>query len=311
MSAGRLGSVTVVVTNWETPAHTIRSARAVIGDGVPPERVVVVDNGSRDYSADQFLRELPDCRLVQLEQNIGYASAANAGAAALEGAAYLILNNDAFVHRPGSVAAMLDALAGDRVGVVVPRLLNPDLTLQPTVKPLDTPFVALVRASGLSRFIPNRHQPRWSTHWDHESSREIHAADGAALLVRGEAWDELGGFSSRTYMYAEDTDICWRARRLGWKVWFEGEAEFVHLGNATASRRWSNPQRAERWSRSEARLVQEQLPPVPATLSILFTAAGLAGRVGIFGLLRERERAANVRAQLRGYLSALSPRSSR
>jgi GT2 family glycosyltransferase len=179
------------------------------------------------------------------------------------------------------------------------------------VRPLDTPGVALVRASGLSRLIPNQHQPRWSTHWDHSTSREIRAADGAVLLVRADAWDELGGFSSRTYMYAEDTDICWRAQRLGWQVWFEGDAEFVHLGNATASRRWSDPERAERWSRSEARLVQEQLAGVPATLSILFTAAGLAGRVGIFGLRREPERKENVRAQLRGYLSALSPRSAR
>jgi N-acetylglucosaminyl-diphospho-decaprenol L-rhamnosyltransferase len=305
-----LDSITVVITNWGTPDFTIRSARAVIDDGVPAERLVLVDNGSQDESADRFANELPECRLVRLEQNVGYASAANAGAAAVAGSAYLILNNDAFVHRPGSIARMLDALDRDRIGVVVPRLLNPDLTLQPTVKPIDTPAVALVRASGLSRFIPNRHQPNWSTHWDHTESREICAVDGAVLLVRGDAWDALGGFSPRTYMYAEDTDLCWRTRRLGWKIWFESAAEFVHLGNATASRRWSDPERAERWSRSEARLVREQLSAVPATLSILFTAAGLAGRAGVFGVRRERDRAASVRAQLRGYLSALPPWSS-
>jgi GT2 family glycosyltransferase len=309
MSAS-LESLTVVVTNWATPDFTIRSAEAVISDGVPADRVVLVDNGSEDDSADRFARELPECRLVRLEQNVGYAAAANTGAATLRGDAYLILNNDAFVHRPGSTQRLLDALREERVGVIVPRLLNPDLTLQPTVKPLDTPAVALVRASGLSRFIPNRYQPRWSTHWDHATSREICAADGAVVLVRGQAWDQLGGFSRRTYMYAEDTELCWRARRLGWKIWFEAGAEFVHLGNATASRRWSDPERAERWSRSEARLVREQLPAPSAALSIIFTAAGLAGRAGVFTLRREPERAANVRAQLRGYLSALRPGSS-
>jgi N-acetylglucosaminyl-diphospho-decaprenol L-rhamnosyltransferase len=299
-------SLTVVIPNWETADYTVKSAQALIADGVPANRIVVVENGSGDDSPARLARALPDCRLVTLEQNIGYARAANAGAKALEGGAYLVVNNDAFVRR-GSIARMLAALARDRTGIVVPRLLNDDDTLQATVKPLDTPGVALVRASGLSRFIPNRWQPRWSTHWDHATSRPIRAADGAVLLVRADAWNALGGFSRNTYMYAEDTDICWRAVELGWTVWFESDAEFVHLGNATASRRWSNPERAERWSSSEAHLVRERLSPPAGVLSILITAAGLAARAALFRLTGQRERSANHLAQLRGYLSALRP----
>ena len=302
-----LRSLTVVVPNWETPDYTIRSVNGLIEDGVPPDRIVVVDNASEDDSVTRLERELAECILVVLEKNIGYAGAANAGAGALDGAAYLIVNNDAFVHRAGSVQAMLEKLQDEQVGIVVPRLLNPDHTLQRTVKPIDTPTVALVRASGLSRYIPNRWQPRWSTHWDHAASREIHAADGAVMLIRGETWHDLGGFSPRSHMYAEDTELCWLARERGWKIWFESGAEFVHLGNATASRRWSNPERAERWSRSEAHLVRERLSPPAAVLSILFTAAGLAARLVIFQLLRQGERSAGLRAQLRGYLSALRP----
>jgi N-acetylglucosaminyl-diphospho-decaprenol L-rhamnosyltransferase len=309
MARPGLDSLTVVVPNWETPDYTIQSVTAILSEGVRDDRVVVVDNGSNDDSAERFERELPKCRVLRLEQNVGFARAANAGAAELVAGAYLIVNNDAFVHRPGSVERMLGALADARVGIVVPRLLNPDQTLQPTVKPLDTPAVALVRASGLSRFVPNRWQPRWSTHWDHGSSREIAAADGAVILVRGPTWEELGGFDERSYMYAEDTDLCWQARERGWKVWFEAGAEFVHLGNATASRRWSNPERAERWSRSEAHLVRERLSPLAGALSILFTAVGLGARAVLFRLLRQPGRAATLRAQLRGYLSALRPSS--
>jgi N-acetylglucosaminyl-diphospho-decaprenol L-rhamnosyltransferase len=300
-----LDSLTVVIPNWETPDYTIRSARALLEEQVPAARIVVVDNGSEDDSAVRFERELPGCMVVQLEQNVGFATAANAGVAALAGDAYLIVNNDAFVHRPGSVARMLRALADERIGIVVPRLLNSDHTLQPTVKPLDTPAVAFVRATGLSRFIPNRWQPRWSTHWDHGSSRVISAADGAVMLVRGDAWEEVGGFDARSYMYADDTGLCWQAAELGWNVWFQADAVFLHLGSATAGRRWSNPERAERWSRSEAHLVKERLSPLAATLSIAFTAAGLAARAAVFRLLRRHGRAAAARAQLRGYLSAL------
>jgi N-acetylglucosaminyl-diphospho-decaprenol L-rhamnosyltransferase len=304
-SSPALESLTVVVPNWETPDYTIQSVESVLQEGVPTARVVVVDNGSTDDSAERFERELPDCGLLRLEQNVGFARAVNAGVAALPGRAYLIVNNDAFVHRPGSVERMLAVFADERVAIVVPRLLNADQTLQPSVKPLDTPAVALARATGLSRYIPNRWQPRWSTHWDHATSREIRAADGAVMLVRAGAWDEIGGFNAQADMYAEDTGLCWQAAERGWKVWFEAGAEFVHLGNATASRRWSNPERAERWSRSEARLIRERLSPVGATLSILFTVAGLACRVAVFRLLRQEARAAGARGQLRGYLSAL------
>jgi N-acetylglucosaminyl-diphospho-decaprenol L-rhamnosyltransferase len=302
-------SLTAVIPNWETAGYTIESARALIADGVPASRVVVVDNGSGDDSAERLARELPDCRLVALEQNIGYAGAANAGAEELEGEAYLFVNNDAFVGRPGSVAKMLEALARNRTAIVVPRLLNDDGSLQATVKPFDTPAVALVRASGLSRFVPNRWQPRWSTHWDHARSREIHAADGAVMLVRADAWNALVGFSRKRYMYAEDTDICWRAAELGWTVWFESDAEFVHFGNATASRRWSNRERAERWSRSEGQLVRERLSRPAGVASILITAAGLAARAALFRLTGQRERSVNQLAQLRGYLSVLRPAS--
>jgi len=306
-STSGVEALTVVIPNWETPDFTLRSAEALIADGVPPDRVVVVDNGSGDDSADRFRRQLPGCRLVALPQNIGYARAANAGADSLEGEAYLVVNNDAFVARPGTIARMLAALARERTAIVVPRLLNADGSLQRTVRPFDTPAVALVRASGLSRFVPNRWQPRWSTHWNHARSQEICAADGAVMLVRREAWDALGGFSPNSHMYAEDTDICWRAAAHGWSVWFEAGAEFVHLGNATASRRWSNPERAERWSRSEAHLVRERLSRPAAVTSIMITAFGLATRAAIFSVTGQRERAAGVRAQLRGYLSALRP----
>lgn len=302
-------SLTVVVPNWETPDYTIRSVNALLQEGVPASRIVIVDNGSGDDSATRFEQELPGCKVVRLEENVGFARAANSGVGALTGTAYLIVNNDAFVDRHGSVQRMLATLADSRIGIVVPRLLNPNRTLQPSVKPLDTPAVALVRASGLSRFIPNRWQPSWSTHWDHASSREVCAADGAVMLVRSETWEEIGGFNVQSHMYAEDTGLCWQAVALGWKVWFETEAEFVHLGNATASRRWSNPERAERWSRSEAQLVRERLSPPAAMLSIGFTAAGLAARAAVFRLLRQSDRAASVRAQLRGYLSALRPAS--
>ena len=295
-------ALTVVIANWGTPDLTIRSARAVIGDGVSAERVVVVDNGSEDDSYARFQAELADCELVRLEENIGFAGASNVGARALAGEAYLFVNNDAFVEKPGSVMALLACLEDEEVGVVAPRVLNPDLTLQPTVVPTSSPLVELVRASGLSRFVPNAVQPNWSTHWDHGEAREVQAVNGAVLLVRGRTWEELGGFDEQAYMYAEDLDLCWRARENGWKVWFTPEAEFVHLGNVASGRHWSNPRRAEMIGRAEGAMIRRHLSRPSASVTVGLIAAGLAARWAVFTLLRDREAAASLGAGLRGYL---------
>jgi N-acetylglucosaminyl-diphospho-decaprenol L-rhamnosyltransferase len=294
--------LTVVISNWGTPDLTIRSARAAIEDGVPPGQVVVVDNGSEDDSYARFQAELGDCELVRVKQNVGFARASNLGARTLPGDAYLFLNNDAFVEKPGSVEALLAGLADERVGVVAPRVLNPDLTLQPTVVPTSSPAVELVRASGLSRFLPNGVQPSWSTHWDHSSAREVHAVNGAVLLVRGRTWDELGGFEEQAYMYAEDLDLCWRAREHGWRVWFTPDAEFVHLGNVASGRHWSNPQRAEMVGRAEAEMIRRHLSRPSASVTLGLISAGLAARWALFTAARNREAAASLRGGLRGYL---------
>jgi N-acetylglucosaminyl-diphospho-decaprenol L-rhamnosyltransferase len=300
---GDLSSLTVAITNWGTPDLTIRSARAVIGDGVPPERVVVVDNGSADDSYARFEAELGDCTLVRLEENVGFARGSNAGAERLPGHSYLFVNNDAFVHRPGSVATLLDCLADPAVGVATPRILNPDLTLQRTVMPGSSPAVELVRASGLSRLIPNRFQPSWSTHWDHSAAREIQSVNGAVLLVRGRTWDALGGFAEQAYMYAEDLDLCWRARKGGWKVWFTPEAEFVHLGNIASGRHWSSPQRAEMIGRAEAAMIRRHMPRFRAAATVGLISGGLAARWLVFRMLGNREAAESLRSGLRGYLA--------
>ena len=306
-----IDDLTVVVLNWETPDLTIRCARALLDDGVPAGRIVVVDNGSKDGSPERLASELPGCVLVALPENLGYGRAANAGARELPGAAYLITNNDAFVHRPGSVQRLLDALGDPSVGLVAPRLRNEDLTLQPTVRPLPTPGVSVVRALGVGRLVPNRWQPRWSHHWDHAESRAVEAADGAVYLVRGATWEQLGGYNETRRMYGEDSDLCWRARRLGWRIWFCAEAEFVHLGNATGSRRWTDPQRAAMIGREESRLLFEQLSRPGAAVAVAATSLYHTWRAVAFTMQGDRTAAAATRAARAAYIEGLRAGVSR
>lgn len=302
-SATDLTDLTVVIPNWNTADLTIRCVEALVAEGVPPARIVLVENGSIDDSYERLQNALPECLLIRLEQNVGYGRAMNSGARKLPGSFYLLMNNDAFVHRPGSVARLLATLDDPTVGLSFPRYLNVDLTLQPSVMPTHSPLTALVRASGVSRFIPNKWAPKLSTHWDHAQSREIDGANGAVMLFRGETWDQLGGMDERIYIYAEEIDICWRTRKLGWKIWFTPDAQFVHIGNGSAGKQWSDATREELIAASEATVIRWHLPRRSATATIGLIATGIAVRWLAYSLVRQKEAAASYRASLRGFLS--------
>ena len=303
-ASASLDGVTAVIVNWETPAYTIKAARALLEDGLREAQLVIVDNGSKDDSDEQLTREFPAAEVIRLEENIGYARAANVGARARAEGNLLFVNNDAFVNRPGSLAAMAQALERDpRIGLVTARVLRPDLTVQPTVVALQTPGVALVRASGLSRFVPNRWQPSWGTHWDQSSSREIQAVSTVAVLVRRAAWQQLDGFDEGMYLYADDLDFCFRVRRGGWKLWLTADAEFLHIGGGSTATRWSSPQRREMQGRAEAWMLRRNMSSPAAWASLGFISAGVAGRYLVHRVAGNRDAADSLRATLRGLWS--------
>jgi GT2 family glycosyltransferase len=298
-----LTDLTVVIPNWNTADLTIRCVEALVAEGVPHERIVLVENGSTDDSYQRLQAELPKCHLIRFEENAGYGRAMNAGARELPGSAYLLLNNDAFVHTPGSVARLLATLDDPSVGLAFPRYLNVDLSLQPSVMPTHSPLTALVRASGLSRLVPNRWAPKLSTHWDHDRAREIDGANGAVMLFRGETWERLGGFDERIYIYAEEIDICWRTRKAGWKIWFTPEAQFVHIGNGSAGKQWSDATREQLIAASESTVIRWHLSRVSAAATIGLISTGIAMRWLAYSVVRNEEAAAAYGASLRGFLS--------
>jgi GT2 family glycosyltransferase len=298
--------VTAVLLNWNRADLTIRSARTLIADGLPPERVVVVDQASKDDDWLLLRQALGACHLARLDRNVGFARGNNLGARILPAHYLLLVNNDAFVHRKGSVMSLVRSLTRDRIGAAVPRLVNEDLSLQPSVVPLLRPTVAALRASGFSRFVPNGLQPRWATHWDHAESRPVNAANGAVLAIRGSVWNDLGGLREETFMYAEDIDFFWRLHARGWKAWFDADAEFIHLANTTARTQWDDVQRAEVVGLAEREMLREHLSPVSWRLVVACARVGEAARV-VYHTLRGDDAAAAVSsASLRGFAGKVS-----
>jgi N-acetylglucosaminyl-diphospho-decaprenol L-rhamnosyltransferase len=228
--------VTAVIVNYNAAAHLRVCLQSMRSNGVA--HVVVVDNGSDDDS-DQVVRSA-GARWMPMGANLGYGRAVNRGAATPEARAatcLLVCNPDIDLTQ-GAVSALLASLSAQPdLGVVGPRLSNPDGTVYPSART----FPDLGEAIGhglLGTVAPgNRFTRRYRMlDWDHRQPERVDWVSGACFLVRRAAWDMVGGFDPVYFMYMEDVDLCWRLSRLGWGVGYQPGAEVVHVQGASTNR---------------------------------------------------------------------------
>ncbi len=218
----------VVVVTWNAAGYLERCLESVRG-----YEAVVVDNGSTDGTPALVRERFPEVRLIE-QVNRGMGGGNNAGMRAAGGRYWLLLNPDAWV-KAGLQELVAFADAHPRAAVVGPRLLNPDGSLQrsvrgePTLWRLATEYLFLRRLAPRSRAL----NAFYGGGFDHASPREVESLYGAALLVRREAADQVGMFDESFFMFSEETDWLHRLRAAGWQVWFSPVSEVVHLGGAS------------------------------------------------------------------------------
>jgi N-acetylglucosaminyl-diphospho-decaprenol L-rhamnosyltransferase len=219
-----------VVVNYEGGDRLTGCVRSVLADtSAGPLELVVVDNGSTDGSVDALRAAVPGVRVVRAPGNVGYARAANLGAAVTRAPVVAVLNVDLVVGA-GAAKALLDRLDREaRVGAVGPQLRNPDGTVYPSARTMPSVAVAVGHAI-LGIWKPdNRFTAQYrQLDADPSAPRLVDVVSGAAIWLRRAALDEVGGWDERYFMYLEDTDLCWRLRRAGWDVAYEPSAVVHH-----------------------------------------------------------------------------------
>jgi GT2 family glycosyltransferase len=202
-------------------------------------RVIVVDNQSSDGTAD-IVRAHTDVRLIESGGNLGYAGGINAALPFTEPCgAVLILNPDLRL-KPDAVTRLLGALAvDDRVGAVVPRILDMDGVTYPSLRYEPSLTRAFGDALCGSKLWLNR--PGFLSEFDYRpasylDTHDVDWATGAALLIRAEVARELGEWNEAFFLYSEETDYFRRVREGGHLVRFEPSAVVQHrLGGCGTS----------------------------------------------------------------------------
>jgi GT2 family glycosyltransferase len=206
------GSLSVVVVAYHSGPALARCLDALRHD-VPEANVIVVDNGGAQDDVGARWERL---HLVEPEQNLGFAAGANRGAAETEDDVLVFLNPDTVVM-PGALRRLARRLEDPAIGIAMARL-----------QLLDRPGVlnsggTVVHVSGLA----------WAGRFGEPADEltaveDVPGASGAALAIRRETFDALGGFTPDLFMYQEDVELSWRAHLNGLRVVVDPAADVLH-----------------------------------------------------------------------------------
>jgi N-acetylglucosaminyl-diphospho-decaprenol L-rhamnosyltransferase len=232
--APRWAAVVVEYRSGPLLAACVRSLLA--DDSAGDVEVVVVDNadGAAARLADQF----PNVSVLTTGENLGYAGGANLGIAATRAPVVAVCNADLEVGH-GTAAALLARLDAERdLAVVGPVIRNLDGSRYPSARTMPS----LRDAIGHAMFGAFRPTNRFTRRYrqldvDPEQPRDVEWLSGAAMWFRRSALDSVGGWDDGYFMFMEDVDVCWRLRRLGWRVAYEPSGVVVHVQGASREHR--------------------------------------------------------------------------
>jgi N-acetylglucosaminyl-diphospho-decaprenol L-rhamnosyltransferase len=225
--------ITVIIVNYNSGPHLAECLTSLdAGLAGFNWEVVVVDNASTDDSEAVAEKGQSRVRLVRLPTNTGFAAAANLGAR--KGAANLLLfmNPDCLVA-PGFLDPLLDELdTCQRRAAVAPCVVNEDGSPQGNARGDPTMMTGLFgRSTLLSRLFPSARLARRNVLLpESQAAASVDWVSGSCVLVRREAFNEIGGFDERYFLYWEDADLCRRLRNAGWSIRFRPDARVVHVG---------------------------------------------------------------------------------
>lgn len=233
--------LSIIIVNWNTRdllAQCLASLfeQPTTDDGQPVLSVVggrrwavwVVDNASTDGSAQMVRERFPQVRLIENTENVGFARANNQAISQSAGRYVLLLNPDTEVQ-PGALEALVRFMdAHTQAGAAGARLLNPDGTLQLSCYPAPTLPREFWRLFHLDVLWPYACYP--TAGWDPNTPREVDVVQGACLILRREALDQVGLLDEDYFIYSEEVDLCHRLRQHGWKVCWVPQATVMHYG---------------------------------------------------------------------------------
>jgi N-acetylglucosaminyl-diphospho-decaprenol L-rhamnosyltransferase len=234
-------SLDVVIVSYQCRALTERCLASLERHPYTrgEQRVHLVDNASTDGTAELVAQRFPGVHLHALAENAGFSAANNVVLRAVEGDMVLLLNPDTEMT-PGALDALCERLKADAgVGMLGCRLVQDDGSFDHAAKrSFPTPLSALAHFTGVGRRAgagTRLGQYRATELGEHDCG-DVDAVNGAFMLVRRAALQQVGPLDEGYWLYMEDLDWCYRFHQHGWRVRYEGDVTIVHVKGGTSGR---------------------------------------------------------------------------
>ena len=268
----------VVIVNYASWPYTLRCIDSLYGTGYGDFNVVVVDN--EGGAAPEMSHTV---RLIRNSENVGFARACNQGIRASDGEYIVLVNPDTLVEK--GFFEGLDGFFGENsgVGVAGPRIVDDEGNLQLSARK-ELSFVSglLGRTSLLTRLFPKSSLVRrlFPAAEELYGPTAVDWVSGACMVVRRQALEEIGPMDERFFMYFEDADLCRRARKAGWLVYYLPQIEVLHHTGASSHSRLRARLKAI-WNLHKSAFLyhRKHSPHGPLQLYSLLTLFGLCARV--------------------------------
>jgi GT2 family glycosyltransferase len=274
--------LSIIIVNWnvcDLLRRCLSSLDGPLTSGLAAE-AIVVDCASSDDSVEMVRREFPWVRLIASEKNLGYAGGNNLGVAGANGRCVLILNPDTEIVGD-ALEKMIRYLDENlEVGVVGPGLRYPDGTLQSSRRRYPSLGTAFFESTLLHQWFPNSRVVRRYYLADYPAN-QVQPVDwlvGAALMIRGEAWQRVGPLDEGFFMYFEELDWCRRCRAAGWEIHYLPTAQILHYEGKSSEQVLTA--RTIRFQRSKLRYYRKYHGQIWALAIRLFLLATFAFQLG-------------------------------
>ncbi|MBL7733906.1 MAG: glycosyltransferase family 2 protein [Chitinophagaceae bacterium] len=266
-------SVAIVILNWNTSRYLKRFLPSVLNITYENKRIYVVDNHSSDDSLTMLRKDFPLVNVIEMEANVGFASAYNYAISVIKCDYFLLLNSD-IEATPGLIDPVIRLMEKDpKISICQPKLLS-----------LDEKHM-FEYAGACGGWIDRLGYPFSrgrvlltveDDHGQYDQTEEVFWASGACMFVKSKVFETIGGFYDYYYMHQEDIDLCWRAQNSGFKIYVCPEASVYHIGGGTLS--WENHLKTFLTFRNNYILLTRNLPfwhwPPLVTLRLILDMAG-------------------------------------
>jgi len=224
--------LSIVILHYRTPALLFNCLTSLLSNPFTAgtSEIWVVDNASGDGTPARVRREFPHVQVLVNEANLGFAAGNNRGVARSAGRYILLLNPDTEVH-PGALDALVAFMERHPgAGAAGAQLIGLDGEVQSSCRRFPNFLGVILRGTPLHRLFPRHPSLRryLMEDCDRMQTREVDWILGACMLIRRQAWQEVGPLDEGFFMYYEDIDWCYRAHEAGWKIYYVPEARITH-----------------------------------------------------------------------------------